>query len=83
MHPTRAEILQFWNMGQDGFFSYLTNITGHEDKIFLSSEANKAFKNFPKNREKLMKIREKNPEILIDIIKKEWQKFYGKPLISK
>lgn len=80
MSPTRQEILNFWNIGQDSFFSYLTGITGHEDKPYLTDIANKKFHNFPKNYEKLRYIREKNPEMLIKIVQREWKNFFKKPL---
>lgn len=80
MNPTRQEILSFWNIGQDSFFSYLTGITGNEDKPYLTDIANKKFKNFPKNYEKLRQIREKNPEMLVKIIEHEWKKFFKKNL---
>lgn len=78
--PTRQEILNFWHAGQDGFFAHLTGITGHEDKPYLTDIANKKFANFPKNYEKLRHIREKNPEMLIKIVEREWKKFFKKPL---
>jgi hypothetical protein len=79
--PTYDDIMKFWTEGQDKFFSYLTSITGHENRVYITDKADTLLPYFPSNREELIHTREKNPHILMWIIQKEWKKYFGKDLI--
>ena len=81
VHPSRKDVLDFWSISQEGFYKYLTDITGNLDRPFLTEKAQELYPKFPHIRDQVRETLLKNPKKLIDIVRKEWLLFWERPLI--
>lgn len=77
---TRENILGGFRRN-DGFYKFLTGITGNPDNPFLTREAAQIFPHFARNRDLWAQKIDINPDFFIRLVCEEWKAFFHVPLV--